>query len=239
METMTTPTLAERLRILRAEKGWSLVEAGKHCRLSPDNLSMIEKGLRKPQIATLRKLAVAYEVDFQELVSLQEFSDTRKDSAPAKGLLDREDVRDWLREKGAPLLLMSDEEFVEMVGTFEQLEDFDDFVRELVAERAGVEDLLNTHAAREALFPKQPIPSSLPKSERERLAMQPGRDMSALRREVRVEYRAREAAVSRINQQLYIEGDIEGFIAREMPPDLVRVLRQARGRARKEMLVPA
>jgi repressor LexA len=67
-------SLPVKLRALRAEKGWTVREAAKKIGTTVDNLSRIERGMRHPQARTLRKLANAYEVSLESLLTLEEES---------------------------------------------------------------------------------------------------------------------------------------------------------------------
>jgi transcriptional regulator with XRE-family HTH domain len=53
--------LGERLRELRAARGWSLRELARHTGLSAALLSQVENGTSDPSLATLRKLAGAFD----------------------------------------------------------------------------------------------------------------------------------------------------------------------------------
>jgi transcriptional regulator with XRE-family HTH domain len=78
-------SLPVRLRALRAARGWTLEQAAEEAGLTPDNLSKIEKGHRKPRVSTLSKLADAYGVAPEELLSLEEPVVAGKDEASQEG----------------------------------------------------------------------------------------------------------------------------------------------------------
>ncbi len=61
-------TLARRLRLLRAERGWTLREAAPKLGVTPGTLSELERGVRHPQDVTLARIAKGYGVPFEELL---------------------------------------------------------------------------------------------------------------------------------------------------------------------------
>jgi transcriptional regulator with XRE-family HTH domain len=68
-------SLPVRLRALRAAHGWTLEQAAQEVGINPDNLSKLERGYRKPRVGTLSKIADAYGVAVEELLSLEETPD--------------------------------------------------------------------------------------------------------------------------------------------------------------------
>jgi transcriptional regulator with XRE-family HTH domain len=61
---MERDDLARRLRVLRAERSWGLIEAAKKIGISANTLADAESGKRMPNGPTLTKLASAYGVPF-------------------------------------------------------------------------------------------------------------------------------------------------------------------------------
>jgi transcriptional regulator with XRE-family HTH domain len=61
-------TLAQKLRVLRAERGLTLREAEQLTGVDKDTLSKLERGLRHPYDVTLSKLARGYDVPVEELL---------------------------------------------------------------------------------------------------------------------------------------------------------------------------
>jgi transcriptional regulator with XRE-family HTH domain len=59
---MEKEDLARRLRVLRAEKNWGLVEATKNLGIAPHTLADAESGRRVPRPDTLEKIAKGYGV---------------------------------------------------------------------------------------------------------------------------------------------------------------------------------
>jgi transcriptional regulator with XRE-family HTH domain len=65
---MVHESLAQRLRVLRAKKGWTLVEAARHAGVGRDTLSDLERGRQHPVMPTVAKLAKGYGVPVEELL---------------------------------------------------------------------------------------------------------------------------------------------------------------------------
>jgi transcriptional regulator with XRE-family HTH domain len=65
---MISGSLAERLRVLRAQRGMTLVEAAEQTGVGRDTLSDLERGRRRPVTPTLAKIAQGYGVPVQELL---------------------------------------------------------------------------------------------------------------------------------------------------------------------------
>jgi transcriptional regulator with XRE-family HTH domain len=61
-------SLAERLRVLRAQRGLTLVEAAKKAGIGRDTLSDLERGRRHPVMPTLARIAEGYDVPVEELL---------------------------------------------------------------------------------------------------------------------------------------------------------------------------
>src|SRR5215218_11014006 len=65
---MVSGSLAERLRVLRAQRGMTLVEAAEQTGVGRDTLSDLERGRRHPVMPTLAKIARGYGVPVEELL---------------------------------------------------------------------------------------------------------------------------------------------------------------------------
>jgi transcriptional regulator with XRE-family HTH domain len=65
---MISGSLAERLRVLRAQRGMTLVEAAEQAGVGRDTLSDLERGRRHPVIPTLAKIAQGYGVPVEDLL---------------------------------------------------------------------------------------------------------------------------------------------------------------------------
>jgi transcriptional regulator with XRE-family HTH domain len=61
-------SLAERLRVLRAQRGMTLVEAAEQAGVGRDTLSDLERGRRHPVMPTLAKIAQGYGVPVEDLL---------------------------------------------------------------------------------------------------------------------------------------------------------------------------
>ena len=63
----TTDTI---LRQLRESKGWTLIDACRNSGVAPIRLSEYERGIRQPNSKTLMKLALAYNIEPEEVREL-------------------------------------------------------------------------------------------------------------------------------------------------------------------------
>ena len=59
MNSRKLPDVGVRLRILRERRGLSLRGLAEVCNLSPNTISLIERGISSPSVATLHRLAIA------------------------------------------------------------------------------------------------------------------------------------------------------------------------------------
>jgi transcriptional regulator with XRE-family HTH domain len=65
---MMQGSLAERLRVLRARRGLTLIEAAEKAGVGRDTLSDLERGNRHPVMPTLAKIAQGYGVPVEDLL---------------------------------------------------------------------------------------------------------------------------------------------------------------------------
>ena len=65
---MMQGTLGMRLRVLRAERGWTQREAASHCGVTKETLGWLERGERQPHDITLAKIARGYGIPVEELL---------------------------------------------------------------------------------------------------------------------------------------------------------------------------
>jgi transcriptional regulator with XRE-family HTH domain len=65
---MMQSSLARKLRVLRAAKGWTLREAAAEVGCTKETLSNLERGLQHPHDITLARIAEGYGVSFEELL---------------------------------------------------------------------------------------------------------------------------------------------------------------------------
>ncbi len=77
---MEQGSLAEKLRVLRARRGLSLLAASKQLGIDRHTLRRVELGVQEPQYPTLAKIAEGYDVPVEEL--LEEPVGAGKDEAP-------------------------------------------------------------------------------------------------------------------------------------------------------------
>src|SRR5215211_9255563 len=61
-------SLARKLRVLRAERGWTLNQAAERAGVQPETISDAEHGKRRPYTPTLTKIAKGYGVPVEELL---------------------------------------------------------------------------------------------------------------------------------------------------------------------------
>jgi transcriptional regulator with XRE-family HTH domain len=80
---MMPGSLAERLRVLRAQRGLTLLEAAEKTGVGRDTLSDLERGRRHPVMPTLTKIAQGYGVPVEDL--LEEPVTAGKVKAPHSG----------------------------------------------------------------------------------------------------------------------------------------------------------
>jgi transcriptional regulator with XRE-family HTH domain len=76
-------SLARKLRVLRAERGWTLQQAAERAGVQPETISDAEHGKRRPYTPTLTKIASGYGVPVEEL--LEEGVLAGKAEAPETG----------------------------------------------------------------------------------------------------------------------------------------------------------
>jgi transcriptional regulator with XRE-family HTH domain len=75
-------TLAQKLRLLRAERGLTLRQAEKRTGVDKDTLSKLERGVRHPYDITLSKIAHGYGVPVEELLGEPALAKPGKADAP-------------------------------------------------------------------------------------------------------------------------------------------------------------
>jgi transcriptional regulator with XRE-family HTH domain len=74
--------LARKLRVLRAERGWTLNQAAERAGVQPETISDAEHGKRRPYTPTLSKIARGYGIPVEELVEPE--AKSPKTPAPSK-----------------------------------------------------------------------------------------------------------------------------------------------------------
>ena len=99
-------SLALKLRVLRAERGWTLNQAAERAGVQPETISDAEHGKRRPYTPTLTKIAKGYGVPVEEL--LEEPALAGKAEAPETGEAE-EGRREYEDDLGVALsILMED-----------------------------------------------------------------------------------------------------------------------------------
>src|SRR5215217_1072826 len=205
---MTHGSLALRLRVLRAEQALTIEQAAARAGVTPETISDAERGRRHPYLPTLRKLAKAYNVPVEELLSAEDEGaeeehalkpEEKKEPVPlaeapsppgrakevassATPWMDHPGVQEWLIDHRH----MSREEFLSWAGELESLQEVEHAIAELYETREALLSDLDNPEVREGVFLRR---SGLPtKEERIKEALRPARDVWKLKWEIRREY---------------------------------------------------
>src|SRR5215210_6718037 len=80
---MMQGSLAERLRVLRARRGFTLTEAAERAGVQRQTLALLERGERHPHTPTLHKLANGYGTPVEELLEEPVLSSGKADAPPS------------------------------------------------------------------------------------------------------------------------------------------------------------
>ena len=121
---MISGSLAERLRVLRAQRGMTLVEAAEQVGVGRDTLSDLERGRRHPVMPTLAKIAQGYGVPVEDLLEepalagaawLQAFDESLRFRSEAKMRL-REQLSLWEAAKHEGASYEERREFLDATG---------------------------------------------------------------------------------------------------------------------------
>src|SRR5215203_174177 len=199
---MTHGSLALKLRVLRAEKALTIEQAAARAGVTPETISDAERGRRHPYLPTLRKLAKAYNVPVEELLSAEEVASS------ATPWMDHPRVQEWLIDHRH----MSREEFLSWAGELESLQEVEHAIAELYETREALLSDLDNREVRKGLFLRR---SGLPtKEERIKEALRPARDVWKLKWEIRREYGVRENALVNYSRVLFIEGAADDYLIR-------------------------
>jgi transcriptional regulator with XRE-family HTH domain len=251
-------SLALKLRVLRAERAWTIEQAAEKANVTPETISDAERGRRHPYLPTLRKLARGYGVPIEELLSeepapvpkaqpsqregVEQLANEVEAGTEARPLevpyMDRPEVREWLASSGH----MSNEEFLDWAGDLDPEIDEDGIpqgiergIEELHAKRDELKAALRKSAARKTLFP---APQGLSGEERRNwLLKPPGR--WELINEIRHEYLARELALVNYSKQLFVEGEAEDYLTYARDPRSHAQMREERRRVLEEKYAAA
>lgn len=68
MDPFSPPTLGERIRTLRRQRGWTSTQLAEKAKISQPFLTEIERGKKSPSFATLERIAQAFEATLAELL---------------------------------------------------------------------------------------------------------------------------------------------------------------------------
>jgi len=124
---MMRRSLAEKLRVLRAQRGLSLTEAAEKARVQRQTLAFLERGERHPHMPTLSKIARGYGVPVEEL--LEEPATAEKASAPESGRTEAQGEEpylsaalEWLAEVVSPNFQAASENLEEYCRAWTELQ---------------------------------------------------------------------------------------------------------------------
>jgi transcriptional regulator with XRE-family HTH domain len=131
---MKQESFARKLRLLRAERGLTLVQAAELTGLTRGTISELELGRREAYMPTLHKIAEGYGVNVRELlledpVPMEEVeapeSERQAELVTGPKAEAREIGRphEWAKEFGARLHGMSDEEWIDHVRALESVDE--------------------------------------------------------------------------------------------------------------------
>lgn len=131
---MMQGSLAERLRVLRARQGLTLIEAAEKTGVGRDTLSNLERGRSHPVMPTLAKIAQGYGVPVEDLLEEPVLAGPKAKAPPETGQAEAELQRPSLgqvREAFAPLAdglnrycARWEEKLPTLQGTREEVADF-------------------------------------------------------------------------------------------------------------------
>jgi len=68
--------IGERLRLVRQDAGWTIEEVAQYMEITPQQLTMIERGEKKLKLTPLLKLCTLYNIDEWDLLTQTEFNTT-------------------------------------------------------------------------------------------------------------------------------------------------------------------
>jgi transcriptional regulator with XRE-family HTH domain len=129
---MMQESLAERLRVLRAQRGMTLLEAAAKTGVGRDTLSDLERGRRHPVMPTLAKIARGYGVPVEDL--LGEPLLPLGEGGPS--------LQEWARENNATLHGMSDQEWDDYVRNLDSADEIAQAFREILGEAKDLHAVL-------------------------------------------------------------------------------------------------
>jgi transcriptional regulator with XRE-family HTH domain len=217
---MMQGSLAEKLRVLRAQRGLTLVQASQKTGVDRGTLSSLERGVHAPYTPTLSKIAKGYGVPVEELLeeaaplasapSASPSLDVGESEAGQRyggaDLLDNPRVREWLRARGATWVAMTEGELREHVRRLDPGIDEDGnptrivgLVEDVMHEEAETHALLWAPKEYRTLEPLLPVDPDAPPAEQKQ---QRREQVRRLRRQVRGAYRRRTNALAQYANDL-------------------------------------
>ncbi len=210
---MMQSSLAERLRVLRAQRGLQLVDAAAKIGVDRHTLRRLERGVGEPRYPTLNKIANAYGVPVEELIE----EPVPLGEAPEAGpnvetvrevpLLDDPLIVEWLREHGLAWGTTTDAGFEGRVHGLD-LEGVDEdgrpvsvmeLGRAVTDEQDKARELLWTPSKYRSLGSRLPVDPNAPVAEQK---LQRHDRLGELRRELDRRYRRRAYALRRYAELL-------------------------------------
>lgn len=220
------------LRQIREQAGYSQPELAERSGVGQGAISDIERGKRKPQGRTLRKLAGALSVEVADLLGT-DFSRAESNSSPKPSDGDERwppTFREWLQDQSALRILMTDAEVIE---NFERLASgsdrqaipnrFEQETRKTFEEESSVEDALRKEWQQggDLLARPEEGPGVVQK------AFARHKEYSRLRREVMRSYSRYYRALEAFSRSLYHEGRATDYVILNKRPQTVEAIREA------------
>jgi transcriptional regulator with XRE-family HTH domain len=213
----------DELRRLRKEKKLSQAKLAALADLDPSTVNQIETGARQPNTRTLEKLAEVLGVGVSDLFP--------KAQAPLpleeEALIAQPHVREWLRQRGATLVLTSEEEFSEFVLDLDLEVDDDGFPRgieRLVGELWEEEDKVIGALMHEFTHGGELFPLTKKGPDLVERAFHRHKEVTRLKRELRRAYGARQLGLTNYSRRLFLTGDTSDFLVHARMAEGVRRL---------------
>jgi transcriptional regulator with XRE-family HTH domain len=139
---MTQTSLGHKLRILRAERGLTLREAASLTGVAKETISDIERGIRHPHDVTVAKLARAYDVPVEDLLTEEPVLAGNAETPDAELPEDLDDLMQMARELKAEWTRLMDYERMSRPGEYERVRPrLNEIERELGMIKARADEL--------------------------------------------------------------------------------------------------
>jgi transcriptional regulator with XRE-family HTH domain len=196
--------IGEEIRQRRRQLGLTGTELAVKAGMAPSAVSQIETGKRSPNSTSVMKLAEALGV---EVADLYPKAPQARLPLEDRRLMDRPEVREWLRSRGH----MTTQEFLSSAEEHESLEGVEDAIGELYEARDSLLEALRDPVVWKVLFP---IEQGLSKEATKKALLKQPSYAWTLRNEIRNEYSARETALVNYSRLLFIEGGADDYLVR-------------------------